>query len=97
MSFTLELFEPADVALVLADIRRVIRPTGRLGVVAMAESASSNAMIDAYKWLHRHFPHFVDCRPINVVDLSNVVGSLSWRHSGCPSGDSAVLCVVGVR
>jgi demethylmenaquinone methyltransferase/2-methoxy-6-polyprenyl-1,4-benzoquinol methylase len=22
-----------------------------------------------YKWLHRHFPHFIDCQPIPVAEL----------------------------
>lgn len=69
MSFTLELFDPVAMAVVLDEVRRVIRPTGRVGIVAMAESANQNIMIDMYAWLHRHFPHFVDCRPIDLAGL----------------------------
>jgi ubiquinone/menaquinone biosynthesis C-methylase UbiE len=75
LSFTLELFDPSDITIVLAEIRRVLRPGGRLAVVAMATSEHSNVMIDLYQWLHRHFPHFVDCRPI---DLSQLLGAASF-------------------
>jgi hypothetical protein len=37
-----------------------------LGVVAMATSRNANRMVELYQWLHRHFPHFVDCRPIDL-------------------------------
>ena len=69
ISFTLELFESGDLTTVLTEIRRVLRPAGRLAVVAMAASEHTNAMVDLYKWLHRHFPHFVDCQPISVLHV----------------------------
>lgn len=69
MSFTLELFDSTAIPVVLAEVRRVLRPNGRVGVVAMTESADQNVMTDIYTWLHRHFPHFVDCRPIDVAGL----------------------------
>ncbi len=66
-SFTLELFDDADIPRVLAEIRRVLRPAGRLAVVAMSRENNENVMTEVYVWLHRHFPHFVDCRPIDVA------------------------------
>ncbi len=65
MSFTLELFDSA-IPDVLTEVRRVLRVGGRLGIVAMAETDHTNAMIDLYGWLHRHWPHVVDCSPIDV-------------------------------
>ena len=44
----------------------MLRDDGRLGVVAMARTAKTNPMIDLYHWAHRHWPHLVDCRPIDV-------------------------------
>ena len=67
VSFTLELFDDADIPRVLAAIRRVLCPAGRLGVVSMSREKDENVMTDVYVWLHRHFPHFVDCRPIDVA------------------------------
>ena len=68
MSFTLELFEGAILE-VLAEVRRVLRVGGRVGVVSMSESRQTNAMIGLYQWLHRRWPHFIDCRPIDVVGV----------------------------
>lgn len=66
-SFTLELFEDDERPRVLAEIRRVLRPGGRAGIVAMAEPEHRRASVELYKWLHRHFPHIVDCRPIDAA------------------------------
>lgn len=63
-SFTLELFEPDDLLQVLAEIRRTLRPEGRLVVVSLYDLEGRHPAISFYKWLHRHFPHFIDCRPI---------------------------------
>jgi ubiquinone/menaquinone biosynthesis C-methylase UbiE len=73
MSFTLELFE-STVGEVLAEVRRVLRVCGRLGIVAMADTGQTNAMIHVYEWLHRHWPHFIDCRPIDVVGVLDAAG-----------------------
>jgi demethylmenaquinone methyltransferase/2-methoxy-6-polyprenyl-1,4-benzoquinol methylase len=35
--------------------------------VSRAGRAHDNTATRAHKWLHRHFPHFVDCRPIEVL------------------------------
>jgi demethylmenaquinone methyltransferase/2-methoxy-6-polyprenyl-1,4-benzoquinol methylase len=69
MSFTLELFPEGVIPELLAETRRVLRPRGRLSVVSMAASPRGepeSALTHTYKWLHRHFPHIVDCRPIEV-------------------------------
>lgn len=67
MSFTLELFDDTDIPRVLDQIRRVLRPAGRLAVVSMSKEAHETPMTDVYVWMHRHFPHFVDCRPIPLA------------------------------
>jgi ubiquinone/menaquinone biosynthesis C-methylase UbiE len=68
MSFTLELFESA-IPRVLAEVRRVLRVGGRVGVVAMADTAETNAMIDLYEWIHQRWPQFIDCRPIDAAGV----------------------------
>lgn len=76
-SFTLELFPDEDIPLVLAEVRRVLRAGGRLGVVSMATvppGAPASALERAYVWMHRHFPHIVDCRPIDVAAVLSAAG-----------------------
>lgn len=67
MSFTLELFGPEELPGVLAEIRRVLRPGGRLAVVSLDLRERTSALTEVYVWLHRHFPHFIDCQPIPVA------------------------------
>lgn len=67
MSFTLELFPDAAIPAVLAESRRVLVRGGRLGVVCLAETGRKPGLVGrAYRWMHRHFPHIFDCRPIDV-------------------------------
>lgn len=97
MSFTLELFELIDIPIVLAEIERVLRPGGRLAVVAMAEAARPTTMTVVYQWLHRHFPHFVDCRPINVIDVLERAGFHPTREETLSILGLPVASVVASR
>lgn len=40
-----------------------------MGVVAMADTRETNAMIDLYEWAQRRWPQFVDCSPIDVLGV----------------------------
>lgn len=73
MSFTLELFGRA-MPDVLAEVRRVLRPQGRLAVVAMRDSGKTNAMTGLYSWARRRWPDFIDCRPIDAIGLLRAAG-----------------------
>jgi demethylmenaquinone methyltransferase/2-methoxy-6-polyprenyl-1,4-benzoquinol methylase len=77
MSFTLELFPLDIIPAVLAETRRVLRPSGRIGVVAMtvvAEGVQESLLERTYKWMHQHFPHIVDCQPIPATQLLRDAG-----------------------
>ncbi len=77
MSFTLELFSEDDLPRVLAEVKRVLVPGGRFANVSMATvkpDERESVLELTYQWMHRHFPHIVDCRPIDVRELLTEAG-----------------------
>jgi demethylmenaquinone methyltransferase/2-methoxy-6-polyprenyl-1,4-benzoquinol methylase len=76
MSFTLCLFADGQIPRVLAEIKRVLKPGGRLGIVAMNDTGSWALSLVIYRIMHRLFPVFVEkCgRPIDVAQWVTASG-----------------------
>ena len=66
MSFTLELFDTAEISVVLAECKRILKPGGQLVVVGMSRVRPKGLVMEIFEWTHRHFPNYLDCRPILV-------------------------------
>lgn len=99
MSFTLESFADETIPLVLAEVRRVLRQGGRVGLVALSApppGAQNHLLERAYHWLHRHFPHVIDCRPIDVGEALRAAGLRITRHTGLEIWTLRVAAVVAM-
>jgi ubiquinone/menaquinone biosynthesis C-methylase UbiE len=66
MSFTLELFDIQEIPEVLQQIKRVLKPAGRLAIISMSKENGKSILSRFYEWLHKKIPEYVDCRPIYV-------------------------------
>ena len=98
--FTLELFYPEDIPVVLGQVYRVLQEGGRLGVVSMAkvEPDQHKSLVEkTYIWMHRHFPHIVDCRPIEPEQLLHDAGFTIRNEVNMEIWTMPVKCVVGTK
>ena len=98
MSFTLELFPWDVIPAVLAEVRRVLRSGGRLGIVAMSttpDGERDSFLERTYKWMHRHFPHIVDCQPIDAARFVEEAGFRVVRRADMTIWTMPVVALVG--
>jgi len=67
MASTLELFDTPDIPRVLNEIKRVLKPGGRLGVASLTKEGREHSLfLRFYEWLHQKIPKYASCRPIYV-------------------------------
>jgi ubiquinone/menaquinone biosynthesis C-methylase UbiE len=60
---------------VLRECRRVLRPGGgRIVVAGMTKKLGEKPLVRIFEWTHRHFPNFLDCRPIYVQRVMEDAG-----------------------
>jgi ubiquinone/menaquinone biosynthesis C-methylase UbiE len=89
MAATLELFDTPDIPVVLAEIKSVLKPTGRLAITSMPKEGHENSMVlRCYEWVHRTFPRYASCRPIYVED--------SVREAGFKITKTEEMAIAGV-
>lgn len=92
-SFVLELFQAGRITQVLEEIKRVLKPSGRICVVALSRK-KVNLPVRIYEFFHGLFPRRIDCRPIYVAETLRahgfyVAGEEIHRMYGLPV---AVVC-----
>ncbi len=66
MSFTLELFDTPEIAMILGECSRILRIGGRVCIVSMSDREKATVILTIYEWMHAKFPSYVDCHPISA-------------------------------
>jgi len=74
----------------------VLRPGGRIGVVAITKEGKEGFAVEAYEWTHQHFPNLLDCRPIFVRRALEDAG-FSIRNATIANMWVPVEVVVGAK
>lgn len=95
-SFTLELFDTPELPRVLAECKRVLRPGGRIVVVAVSKEGPQGIVVNIFEWAHKHFPNLMDCRPIYVRQALEAAG-FTIKEADVESMWVPVEIVLGVK
>ena len=75
MSSVLELFDTPEIPKVLREVKRVVKPEGRIVVSSIPkEGFEKSRVLRLYEWLYKKFPKYATCRPIYVEDSIREAG-----------------------
>ncbi len=82
MAFTLELFDTSEISKVLEEVKRILKPGGRIAVISLSKMIGESLMVRFYEWVHNKWPEYADCRPIYLEDAVKDAGfQISSRES----------------
>jgi ubiquinone/menaquinone biosynthesis C-methylase UbiE len=84
LSFTLELFDNPMISALLAECRRVLIPSGRIGVVGLSRKPGNTLPVRVYDWFHAQYPTMIDCRPI-LIEETLVSGGYNILSTASPT------------
>ena len=73
-TFMLDLIDTPDIPIVLGEMRRVLKPGGRLGLASMSKACAGNVVVKVYERCHRWLPKLIDCRPIYLQSAVESAG-----------------------
>ena len=74
MAFTLELFDTPEIPIVLEEVKRILKPGGRIAVAAMSKKAGESLIVRLYERVHNRWPEYADCRPIFLEESIHEAG-----------------------
>jgi len=95
-SFTIELFDTPELLGVLGELRRALRPAGRLVVVSLTTTDPPALMERVYLFAHRLMPRLADCRPIPVPELVSEAGFRITDRQRCDILGVPIALVIGI-
>lgn len=64
ISFTLEVFDTPEIPKVLEQIKKVLKPGGKLGVVSISKVNGEPVFLRFYEWIHNKWPKYFGSRLI---------------------------------
>ncbi len=74
MAFTLELFDIPEIPKALGEIKRILKPGGRIAVTSLSKISGVSLMVHLYEWVHIKWPEYADCRPIFLEESIQAAG-----------------------